>query len=496
MLFNSIDFLIFFPAVLLVYFIVPHRIRPTWLLLSSYYFYMSWNPVHGILLLAVTAVTYLGAWLMQRMDCEQGKKKRNKKIILVAEVITVIGLLGYFKYTGFFLDSINVVLAKFRIAPVEIEWNIALPIGISFYTLTALGYLIDVYRGKSEAEHNFLRYALFVSFFPQILSGPIERSTNLLRQLRDSSIKCNWNTERIASGFITMLWGFFLKLVIADRIAVIADTTFGRPECYGTFGLVLGAVSYGIQIYCDFSSYSLIALGAAKTLGFDLINNFETPYFAQSVTEFWHRWHISLSTWLRDYVYISMGGNRCSKWHQYWNILVTFMVSGLWHGANWTFIVWGIIYGMLMVVEKLLYRQINRIPKIIGRIYTLSIVNILWMFFWLDSIDDVLYAITKIWKGVFSGSWVISESLKQCFLTKEMSAMIYLLNNDYISNHGTSLAMIVVVCVSTIICQFPINSNNIKYKANTRTVFTTVILATWCFISMSVRTAGFIYSGF
>lgn len=282
MLFNSIDFLIFFPAVLLVYFIVPHRIRPTWLLLSSYYFYMSWNPVHGILLLAVTAVTYLGARLLQRMDCEQGKKKRNKKIILVAEVIAVIGLLGYFKYTGFFLDSINVVLAKFRIAPVEIEWNIALPIGISFYTLTALGYLIDVYRGKSEAEHNFLRYALFVSFFPQILSGPIERSTNLLRQLRDSSIKCNWNTERVASGFITMLWGFFLKLVIADRIAVIADTTFGRPECYGTFGLVLGAVSYGIQIYCDFSSYSLIALGAAKTLGFDLINNFETPYLRKA----------------------------------------------------------------------------------------------------------------------------------------------------------------------------------------------------------------------
>ncbi len=269
MLFNSIDFLIFFPAVLLVYFIVPHRIRPTWLLLSSYYFYMSWNPVHGILLLAVTAVTYLGARLLQRMDCESGKENgRNKEIILVAEVITVIGMLGYFKYTGFLLDSINVVLAKFHVAPVAIEWNIALPIGISFYTLTALGYLIDVYRGKSEAEHNFLRYALFVSFFPQILSGPIERSTNLLRQLRDSSIKRNWNTERIVSGFITMLWGFFLKMVIADRIAVIADTTFGRPECYGTFGLVLGAVSYGIQIYCDFSSYSLIALGAAKTLGF------------------------------------------------------------------------------------------------------------------------------------------------------------------------------------------------------------------------------------
>mgnify|MGYP002233398463 FL=1 len=317
-------------------------------------------------------------------------------------------MLGYFKYTGFFLDSINVVLAKFCIAPVEIEWNIALPIGISFYTLTALGYLIDVYRGKAEAEHNFLRYALFVSFFPQILSGPIERSTNLLRQLRDSSIKRNWNTERIASGFITMLWGFFLKLVIADRIAVIADTTFGRPECYGTFGLVLGAVSYGIQIYCDFSSYSLIALGAAKTLGFDLINNFETPYFAQSVTEFWHRWHISLSTWLRDYVYISMGGNRCSKWRQYWNILVTFMVSGLWHGANWTFFIWGALHGIYQILEKELRPVIRKINgychtktasfgyRFAKAAVTFALVDFAWIFFRADSVKQALHYVKRM----------------------------------------------------------------------------------------------------
>ncbi|MFR6366905.1 MBOAT family O-acyltransferase [Gallintestinimicrobium sp.] len=310
------------------------------------------------------------------------------------------------------MDSINVVLAKFRIAPVEIEWNIALPIGISFYTLTALGYLIDVYRGKSEAEHNFLRYALFVSFFPQILSGPIERSTNLLRQLRDSSIKRNWNTERIVSGFITMLWGFFLKLVIADRIAVIADTTFGSPECYGTFGLVFGAVSYGIQIYCDFSSYSLIALGAAKTLGFDLINNFETPYFAQSVTEFWRRWHISLSTWLRDYVYISMGGNRCSKWRQYWNILVTFMVSGLWHGANWTFLVWGALHGIYQILEKELRPIIRKINgychtktasfgyRFAKAIATFALVDFAWIFFRADSVRQALYYIKRMFRYV------------------------------------------------------------------------------------------------
>ncbi len=410
MLFNSIDFLMFFPAVLLVYFIIPCKIRPIWLLLSSYYFYMSWNPVHGMLLLAVTAVTYLGAMLLEKIDCDrtEEKRRRDKKLVLVIEVITVIGMLGYFKYTGFLLDSINVVLAKFHAAPVAIEWNIALPIGISFYTLTALGYLIDVYRGKSEVEHNFLRYALFVSFFPQILSGPIERSTNLLRQLRDSSIKRDWNTERIVSGSVTMLWGFFLKLVIADRIAVIADTTFGRPECYGTFGLVLGAVSYGIQIYCDFSSYSLIALGAAKILGFDLINNFETPYFAQSVTEFWRRWHISLSTWLRDYVYISMGGNRCSKWRQYGNILVTFMVSGLWHGANWTFLVWGALHGIYQILEKELRPVIRKINgychtktasfgyRFAKAAATFALIDFAWIFFRADSVRQALYYIKRM----------------------------------------------------------------------------------------------------
>lgn len=415
MLFNSIDFLFFFPAVLLVYFIIPQKLRAYWLLIVSYYFYMCWNPVHGILLLTVTAVTYFGARLLEKIGCDQ----TEKKLVLAVEVVVVIGMLGYFKYTGFLLDSINVVLAKFQIAPVAIQWNIALPIGISFYTLTALGYLIDVYRGKVEAEHNVFRYALFVSFFPQILSGPIERSTNLLKQLQDRERKCRWNTERVTAGFITMLWGFFLKLVIADRIAVLADHAFGSPEYYGTVGLVVGAVSYGIQIYCDFSSYSLIALGAAKILSYDLINNFETPYFAQSVTEFWRRWHISLSTWLRDYVYISLGGNRCSKWRQYWNILVTFIVSGLWHGANWTFLIWGALHGFYQILEKELRPVVRKINgfchtktasfgyRFTKAAATFLLVDFAWIFFRAESVRQALYYIKRMF-GYVDG-WALFD---------------------------------------------------------------------------------------
>ena len=300
----------------------------------------------------------------------------------------------------------------------------------------------------------------------------------------------------IVEGIQRIVVGLFKKVIVAEAMINAVEWGSNYISESTALDLIIVSFAYTMQIYFDFCGYSDIAIGVSKMFNIYLPNNFDSPYRATSISDFWRKWHISLTNFLTEYVYIPLGGNRKGRARTYFNILIVFLVSGIWHGANWTFIVWGIIYGMLMVVEKLLYRQINRIPKIIGRIYTLSIVNILWMFFWLDSIDDVLYAITKIWKGVFSGSWVISESLKQCFLTKEMSAMIYLLNNDYISNHGTSLAMIVVVCVSTIICQFPINSNNIKYKANTRTVFTTVILATWCFISMSVRTAGFIYSGF
>ena len=407
--------------------------------------------------------------------------------ILATGIVLNLLLLGYLKYTNFIIQNIN---AFWNLSITE--KTIILPAGISFFTFQQIMFII-YYARNGEKNIGFVDYLVYVLYFPKLLMGPLVDPKSFLNELQTVR---GVDYRSIVEGIQRIVVGLFKKVIVAEAMINAVEWGSNYISESTALDLIIVSFAYTMQIYFDFCGYSDIAIGVSKMFNIYLPNNFDSPYRATSISDFWRKWHISLTNFLTDYVYIPLGGNRKGRARTYFNILIVFLVSGIWHGANWTFIVWGIIYGMLMVVEKLLCRQINRIPKIIGRIYTLSIVNILWMFFWLDSIDDVLYAITKIWKGVFSGSWVISESLKQCFLTKEMSAMIYLLNNDYISNHGTSLAMIVVVGVSTIICQFPINSNNIKYKANTRTVFTTVILATWCFISMSVRTAGFIYSGF
>lgn len=424
------------------------------------------------------------------MICVFLKKSTTAHItnfILATGIVLNLLLLGYLKYTNFIIQNIN---AFWNLSITE--KTIILPAGISFFTFQQIMFII-YYARNGEKNIGFVDYLVYVLYFPKLLMGPLADPKSFLNELQTVR---GVDYRSIVEGIQRIVVGLFKKVIVAEAMINAVEWGSNYISESTALDLIIVSFAYTMQIYFDFCGYSDIAIGVSKMFNIYLPNNFDSPYRATSISDFWRKWHISLTNFLTEYVYIPLGGNRKGRARTYFNILIVFLVSGIWHGANWTFIVWGIIYGMLMVVEKLLYRQINRIPKIIGRIYTLSIVNILWMFFWLDSIDDVLYAITKIWKGVFSGSWVISESLKQCFLTKEMSAMIYLLNNDYISNHGTSLAMIVVVCVSTIICQFPINSNNIKYKANTRTVFTTVILATWCFISMSVRTAGFIYSGF
>lgn len=336
MLFNSIDFLVFFPIVALIYFIFPRRIRYIWLLLSSYYFYMCWDPVMIFLLWGVTLISWLLGLGLERTVV----RSRATKGFLAAGCVILLGVLGYFKYTGFVVQSMNRLLEFVSLHPIP-QHDVILPVGISFFTFQALGYVIDVYRGNVKAEKNILRYALFVAFFPQLLSGPIGRAESLLKQIWEDSERVVWNYERIVSGLIVMLWGFFLKLVIADRAAILVDQVFQNYQQYQMVALCVGAVVYAIQIYCDFMGYSTIALGAARVLGFELIDNFNTPYFASSVSDFWRRWHISLSTWFRDYLYIPLGGNRHGKWKQYRNILITFAVSGLWHGASWNFVIWG-----------------------------------------------------------------------------------------------------------------------------------------------------------
>lgn len=424
MLFNSIDFLIFFPIVLLIYFILPKRVRYIWLLIASYFFYMCWNPIYIVLLVISTAITYccgiVTGKLRQDTELSWEKRQMGMKLCLAVCFLCNIGILVYFKYTNFLIDTVNKILSVVHIRAVS-SVDILLPVGISFYTFQALGYTIDVYRGDVEAERNPLKYALFVSFFPQLVAGPIERSKNLLNQLHEEPEHQLWNYRRITSGLILMLWGFFVKVVIADRAAVVVNAVFDSYEQYQMVGLVTGAVAFAVQIYCDFSGYSTIAIGAAKVLGFELMENFNTPYFAVSVTDFWRRWHISLSTWFRDYLYIPLGGSRCSTWKHYRNILITFGVSGLWHGADWTYVIWGLLHGVYQIAEKILAPWVDRINirchtktdsfgyKFFRGLVTFILVDFAWIFFRADSLHQACHYIRRMitfrdWWSLFDQS--------------------------------------------------------------------------------------------
>ena len=293
---------------------MPKKLRYIWLLGASYYFYMCWNAKYALLLLFSTLSTWLAGWLVHVF-----KDTRAKKLSVAACVVINIGILFFFKYFNFFTDTCNKVLSKLNVQVIEHSFDVLLPVGISFYTFQALGYILDVYRGRIAPEKNPLRYALFVSFFPQLVAGPIERSENLLKQVREVDKIKVWNYENVTSGLTLMMWGLFVKMVIADRVAVLVDTVFEGVYMYGTVALAAGAIGFALQIYCDFMGYSTIAVGAARVMGFTLMENFETPYFATSISDFWRRWHISLSSWFRDYVYIPLGGNRCSKIRKYFN---------------------------------------------------------------------------------------------------------------------------------------------------------------------------------
>lgn len=397
MLFNSVDFLIFFPIVVLIYFVVPKKLRYIWLLAASYYFYMCWNVKYALLLLASTLTTWLAGWLIQSLE-----KPVWKKISVAGCIVINLAILFFFKYLGFFVDTCNRILSMCNLQLMEKPFDVLLPVGISFYTFQALGYIIDVYRGRIEAEKNPLRYALFVSFFPQLVAGPIERSENLLKQVREVDKQNVWNYENVTSGLTLMVWGLFVKMVISDRVAILVDTVFDNFYMYGTVALLAGAFGFALQIYCDFMGYTTIAIGAAKVMGFSLMENFETPYFAKSISDFWKRWHISLSTWFRDYVYIPLGGNRCSKGRKYFNLMVTMGVSGLWHGASWSFVAWGLLHGVYQVagdftkgIRQTVYARLNVKTesfsfKLAQVFSTFLLVDFAWIFFRAGSIGQAL----------------------------------------------------------------------------------------------------------
>lgn len=387
MLFNSLAFAIFLPIVFLLYWICPSRYRWSFLLIISYYFYMSMDVKYAFLLLFTTVISYLLARLMDRTD-----SRRVKKLCLAGGLLLLLGLLFLLKYLDFFFQILNTAAQAFAIPIQTPTIKLMLPVGISFYTFTTLGYLIDIYRGKYAAEKHFGYYSLFVSFFPQLLSGPIARGDVLLPQLRK---ECRFDSGQAAYGLKLMAVGYFKKLAVANLLVTKVDFVFDNPGSYVGLVFLIVTVMFAVQIYCDFSGYTDIAIGTAKLFGINLSENFKSPYYSHSIREFWSRWHISLSTWFRDYVYIPLGGSRVGKVRHCFNLMVTFLVSGLWHGASLTYIVWGAIHGLYQVIEALLFKKKKR-RGFFSLFFTFTAVCLAWVFFRAGSLADAWRIITFI----------------------------------------------------------------------------------------------------
>ncbi len=406
LIFNSLPFLIFFALVLALYFVLPHRYRWILLLAASCYFYMSFVPIYILILGFTIVVDFIAAQLIERSS------GRKRKLFLVMSIISNLAVLAVFKYYNFFRENV-----AFLIEPLGIQTNlpflaILLPIGLSFHTFQAMSYTIEVYRGHQKAERHFGIFSLYVLFFPQLVAGPIERPQNLLHQFRE---KHSFETERVVDGLKLMLWGFFKKVVIADRVAVLVDTVYGDPTGYSGGPLLLATFFFAIQIYCDFSGYTDIAIGAAQVLGIRLMDNFKRPYYAKSIGEFWGRWHISLSTWFKDYLYIPLGGNRVAVPRWYLNILIVFLISGLWHGASWTFVIWGALHGMYMIIGVMTSKLRTRVKNATGFsrfkifdagvrvVVTFALVCFAWIFFRANSLADAWYIITHLFSDLSLG---------------------------------------------------------------------------------------------
>ncbi|MDK2973298.1 MAG: alginate O-acetyltransferase complex protein AlgI [Candidatus Sumerlaeota bacterium] len=400
MQFNSFEFVVFFLVVYGLYLAMRRNIRAQnfLLLVGSYYFYGSWDPRFLSLLVISTVIDYfVGLKLAVTED------NRARRRLLVLSLASNLGMLAVFKYFNFFQDSFVALLDSFGVQANAIDLHIVLPVGISFYTFQTLSYTIDIYRRRLEPTKNFLNFALFVSFFPQLVAGPIERASHLLPQVEKPR---SLQTREINAGLFLILWGYYKKVVVADNMAGIANTIYNGYTGYHGLDLVLGTLAFAFQIYCDFSAYSDIARGISKLMGFDLMINFRLPYFAASPSDFWQRWHISLSTWLRDYLYIPLGGNRLSDLKTLRNLMVTMLLGGLWHGASWTFVIWGAFHGTILIVYRLFETRAGRQHKMpsttlsrtwlglrIAFMFFLTLIG--WVFFRARSIPQLVHFLTE-----------------------------------------------------------------------------------------------------
>ena len=381
MLFNTIDFVLFLPLVVFTYFLLPHKYRWMFLLAASYFFYMSWKVEYLFLIIISTLVDYFAGILMEKYP-----KKKAKLPLLILSLSTNLGLLFFFKYFNFTAENLNLLFEKVEIQHEIPLMNFLLPVGISFYTFQTLSYSIDVFFGRQKAEKHLGYFALYVSFFPQLVAGPIERFSRLSPQLKQ---KHTFSYHNLVSGLRLILYGLFIKMVIADNLSGVVDAIYLAPATYSSFDILKGILLYSFQIYSDFYGYSIIAIGSAQMMGIKLMDNFKTPYLAKNIAEFWQRWHISLSTWFRDYLYYPLGGNRVKKFRWIANIMIVFIVSGIWHGANWTFLIWGGLFGVVYMLEKGINTLFNLNktyqPYSIGHLLlafkTFVFVSFIWIFF-------------------------------------------------------------------------------------------------------------------
>ncbi|MDO8998191.1 MAG: MBOAT family O-acyltransferase [Bacteroidota bacterium] len=410
MLFNSFEFLVFFVVVTGLYFILPHKLRWLMLLIASCTFYMFFIPVYILILAGTIVIDYFAGIYIEK---SQGKKRR---FLLIISLISNIGILAFFKYYNFFIDNFNTL---FNV----LDWNyslnllkIILPIGLSFHTFQAMSYTIEVYRGNQKAEKHFGIYALYVMYYPQLVAGPIERPQNLLPQFHTAH---KYNSSLVSNGLKQMLIGFFKKIVIADNLAVYVNQVYDNPTNYESVTIFVATVCFAFQIYCDFSGYSDIAIGASRIMGIELMQNFKAPYRAISISDFWARWHMSLSTWFKDYLYIPLGGNRVGFYRLCFNLFIVFVVSGFWHGASWTFIVWGALHGLFTVIEIVLNKYIkfnersgnqNHLKLIFKRALVFYVVCFAWIFFRAENISLAIYIAKKYLLGIPSYIYNLSQS--------------------------------------------------------------------------------------
>lgn len=437
MLFNSFPFLVFFIAVTIIYFSLPYRFRWILLLISSYYFYMCWKAEYVILIIISTLIAYYTALLMT-----DTKKLFRKKMYLCLSLVSNLAILLGFKYVDFITDNLQTFLDYFNLSAAIPRPDILLPIGISFYTFQILGYSIDVYRQKVQPERHLGIFAVYVAFFPQLVAGPIERANRLLPQFKKRN---DIKYINVKQGLELSMWGLFKKVAIADSIAGLVDVVYATPQSHSGFTLVLATFLFSIQIYCDFSGYSDIAIGIAKILGYDLMVNFRQPYFSKSISEFWRRWHISLSTWFRDYLYIPLGGNRVSKPRWCINIMIVFAVSGLWHGANWTFFVWGLLHGTYLLVSVLTdpwrkqlsrYLKLQKVPRLQSFCSTATVFLLVtagWVFFRANSLNDAFYILTHFFDFHDIGLiniWSIGIPRFQTMMAFVLTAVLFVV--DYV----------------------------------------------------------------